>query len=207
MTPYLFQINRERLTPYMFELNEFAKNHETQYTPDIRRNAVQHYTYGFPHITNDKNYVTKDRYYSTFVNTVKHYSSFNAADYPDCIYANKSGLTDAMKEELCKAYKNREKLDTTVEDEYKNSGSKESFTEWYEKWRKTEKGKAVIGIATAGFDKLWDKIFGTGTAVTPIDDYDDDKPKKILGMSPLVFGIVSVVVVTGIIIAIVKLAK
>jgi hypothetical protein len=172
----------------MYELREFAKQQEHVYPANIKQ-SVKKYSYNFP-LGNG------------FYNDDK-FSSYAADPINDPF--NMCKKLNLPEEECVKFRANSQAYNEKIQEEYEKSGSKKSVNEWYADWSQTEKGKAITGVLKAGFSTLWDKIFGSSDIVETPDDKDE--PKKILGMRPLVFGIVSLVTVTAIVIVIVKLAK
>ena len=179
-----FNTGRSRMTPAQYETINVCKKSDSAVAKDIQRAITEYVGHNtkFSNASGDIacSYMAEPMY-STLKNIV--------------------GLTDDQITAKCaqeNAYNN------TVQAEYDKSGSTQNITDWYNSWKQTSVGQTATSQLQSSVESLWNKDTSGIDATTQAPTTTSS---KILGMTPITFGVVSVISVGLLIFALVLTVK
>lgn len=195
LTPNLYQYHRDQTPGLKQKTEKFWEDHRI---PD---NCKAH-PCNMVETANDGGKLNR------FANFNGQAYSNATGDYEGCtpqeIY-NLDFVLNYTDEQIKKYCAGNKKYNEEIKKKYEESGSKKSFKEWYAEWRDTPEGAtAIAGIKTI-IGGLLNKLFPKTDI--PTTDYTPTEPQKILGMKPLVFGLVAAGTAIGLIAILVWAAK
>jgi hypothetical protein len=171
------QIRTKKLTPFEYELGQYLKELETN----------EKFS-GFNDVTPCKSPLFETR--TSCYNKKAGELPKGTDDNPD--YSSTDAYALYLDKQKAAAEFNKE-----IENQYKKSGSKLTFADWYKGFKESETGSELLSGAKALFSAWFDKKTGLDKDDSP--SKDEKEPAKFLGMKPMVAALVGLVLVGGLI--------